>query len=178
MEKVLKMFISFLKIGAFTFGGGYAMIPIIEKEVVEKNEWVSKDEFMDMLVVAQSLPGAMSVNTSIFIGYKIGGVLGAVMALLGVALPSFLIILLVATVFMQFRSNYYVNLAFKGISAAVPILVLTGVVSLAKGVDKNKRNIIIFVISLIALIIFKINPIVVIIIAAIFGAIFLKGKVE
>lgn len=154
------------------------MIPIIEKEVVEKNEWVSKDEFMDMLVVAQSLPGAMSVNTSIFIGYKIGGVLGAVMALLGVALPSFLIILLVATVFMQFRSNYYVNLAFKGISAAVPILVLTGVVSLAKGVDKNKRNIIIFVISLIALIIFKINPIVVIIIAAIFGAIFLKGKVE
>ncbi|MCR6514710.1 MAG: chromate transporter [Clostridium sp.] len=178
MEKVLKMFVSFLKIGAFTFGGGYAMIPIIEKEVVEKNEWVSKDEFMDMLVVAQSLPGAMSVNTSIFIGYKIGGVLGAVMALLGVALPSFLIILLVATVFMQFRSNYYVNLAFKGISAAVPILVLTGVVSLAKGVDKNKRNIIIFVISLIALIIFKINPIVVIIIAAIFGAIFLKGKVE
>ncbi|WP_194191714.1 chromate transporter [Clostridium chrysemydis] len=178
MEKVLKMFISFLKIGAFTFGGGYAMIPIIEKEVVEKNEWVSKDEFMDMLVVAQSLPGAMSVNTSIFIGYKIGGVLGAVMALLGVALPSFLIILLVATVFMQFRSNYYVNLAFKGISAAVPVLVLTGVVSLSKGVDKNKRNIIIFVISLIALIIFKVNPIIVIIISAIFGAIFLKGKVE
>nr|WP_207729577.1 chromate transporter [Clostridium chrysemydis] len=172
------MFISFLKIGAFTFGGGYAMIPIIEKEVVEKNEWVSKDEFMDMLVVAQSLPGAMSVNTSIFIGYKIGGVLGAVMALLGVALPSFLIILLVATVFMQFRSNYYVNLAFKGISAAVPVLVLTGVVSLSKGVDKNKRNIIIFVISLIALIIFKVNPIIVIIISAIFGAIFLKGKVE
>lgn len=178
MEKVLKMFISFLKIGAFTFGGGYAMIPIIEKEVVEKNEWVSKDEFMDMLVVAQSLPGAMSVNTSIFIGYKIGGVLGAVMALLGVALPSFIIILLVATVFMQFRSNHYVNLAFKGISAAVPVLVLTGVVSLAKGVDKNKRNIIIFVIALIALIIFKVNPIVVIIISAIFGAIFLKGKVE
>lgn len=178
MEKVLKMFISFLKIGAFTFGGGYAMIPIIEKEVVDKNKWVSKDEFMDMLVVAQSLPGAMSVNTSIFIGYKIGGVLGAVMALLGVALPSFLIILLVATVFMQFRSNYYVNLAFKGISAAVPVLVLTGVVSLAKGVDKNKRNIIIFIISLVALIIFKVNPIIVIIIAAIFGAVFLKGKVE
>lgn len=178
MEKVLKMFISFLKIGAFTFGGGYAMIPIIEKEVVDKNKWVSKDEFMDMLVVAQSLPGAMSVNTSIFIGYKIGGVLGAIMALLGVALPSFLIILLVATVFMQFRSNYYVNLAFKGISAAVPVLVLTGVVSLAKGVDKNKRNIIIFIISLVALIIFKVNPIIVIIIAAIFGAVFLKGKVE
>ncbi len=178
MDKILKMFIAFFKIGAFTFGGGYAMIPIIEEEVVNKQGWVSKEEFMDMLVVSQSFPGAMAVNCSIFIGYKISGVIGGVVALLGVALPSFLIILLIATLFMQFRHNYYVNLAFKGISAAVPILVLTGVVSLAKGVNRNLRNGIILVLALLALTLFKINPIIVIVVAAIYGAIFLRKKVE
>ena len=178
MDKVLKMFIAFFKIGSFTFGGGYAMIPIIEEEVVNKQKWVSKEEFMDMLVVAQSFPGAMSINCSIFIGYKIAGVLGGVIALLGVALPSFLIILIVATFFMKFRENYYVNLVFKGISAAVPVLVLTGVISLAKGIDKNIRNGITIVLALIALVIFKINPIIVIIVAAIYGAVFLRKKVK
>ncbi len=178
MDKILKMFIAFFKIGAFTFGGGYAMIPIIEEEVVNKQGWISKEEFMDMLVVSQSFPGAMAVNCSIFIGYKISGVIGGVVALLGVALPSFLIILLIATLFMQFRHNYYVNLAFKGISAAVPILVLTGVVSLAKGVNRNLRNGIILVLALLALTVFKINPIIVIVVAAIYGAIFLRKKVE
>ncbi|MBP1890020.1 chromate transporter [Clostridium moniliforme] len=178
MDKVLKMFIAFFKIGAFTFGGGYAMIPIIEEEVVNKQKWVSKEEFMDMLVVSQSFPGAMSINCSIFIGYKIAGVLGGVIALLGVALPSFLIILIVATFFMKFRENYYVNLVFKGISAAVPVLVLTGVISLAKGIDKNIRNGITIVLALIALVIFKINPIIVIIVAAIYGAAFLRKKVK
>lgn len=178
MDKVLKMFIAFFKIGAFTFGGGYAMIPIIEEEVVNKQKWVSKEEFMDMLVVAQSFPGAMSINCSIFIGYKIAGGLGGVIALLGVALPSFLIILIVATFFMKFRENYYVNLVFKGISAAVPVLVLTGVISLAKGIDKNIRNGITIVLALIALVIFKINPIIVIIVAAIYGAVFLRKKVK
>ena len=178
MDKILKMFIAFFKIGAFTFGGGYAMIPIIEEEVVNKQGWVSKEEFMDMLVVSQSFPGAMAVNCSIFIGYKISGVIGGVVALLGVALPSFLIILLIATLLMQFRHNYYVNLAFKGISAAVPILVLTGVVSLAKGVNRNLRNGIILVLALLALTLFKINPIIVIVTSAIYGAIFLRKKVE
>lgn len=178
MDKVLKMFISFFKIGAFTFGGGYAMIPIIEEEVVNKQGWVTKEEFMDMLVVSQSFPGAMAVNSSLFIGYKIAGVIGAIVALLGVALPSFLIILIIAAFFMQFRDNYYVNLIFKGISAAVPILVLTGVISLAKGVNKNIRNGVTLVIALIALIIFKINPIIVIVVAAIYGAVFLRKKVE
>lgn len=178
MDKVWKMFLSFFKIGAFTFGGGYAMIPIIEEEVVNKQGWITKEEFMDMLVVSQSFPGAMSVNCSIFIGYKIAGVFGGVIALLGVALPSFLIILFVAAFFMQFRNNYYVNLVFKGISAAVPILVLTGVISLSKGIEKNIRNGIMIIIALIVLIIFKINPVIVIIAAAIYGVIFLREKVK
>lgn len=178
MDKVFKMFITFFKIGAFTFGGGYAMIPIIEEEVVKKQSWVSKEEFMDILVVSQSFPGAMAVNCSIFIGYNIAGFIGAVVALIGVALPSFLIILFIATLFMQFRHNYYVNLAFKGISSAVPILVLTGGFSLAKGINRNLRNIIILLLALIALIVFNINPIIVIVTSAIYGAIFLRKKVE
>ena len=93
MKKIWQMFISFFKIGAFTFGGGYAMIPIIEEEVVNKRKWITKEEFMDILVVSQSFPGAMAVNCSTFVGYKIGGIIGGIMGLLGVVLPSFIIIL-------------------------------------------------------------------------------------
>ena len=178
MKKIWQMFISFFKIGAFTFGGGYAMIPIIEEEVVNKRKWITKEEFMDILVVSQSFPGAMAVNCSTFVGYKIGGIIGGIMELLGVVLPSFIIILIVAAFFMQFRNNYYVDLIFKGISAAVPILVLAGVISLSKGVEKNIRNAIIIVIALIALIIFRINPVIVIIAAAIYGAVFLRKVVD
>ena len=178
MKKILQMFISFFKIGAFTFGGGYAMIPIIEEEVVNKRNWITKEEFMDILVVSQSFPGAMAVNCSTFVGYKIGGIIGGIMGLLGVVLPSFIIILIVAAFFMQFRNNYYVDLVFKGISAAVPILVLAGVISLSKGVEKNIRNGIIIVIALIALIFFRVNPVIVIIAAAIYGAVFLRKVVD
>ena len=178
MKKILQMFISFFKIGAFTFGGGYAMIPIIEEEVVNKRKWITKEEFMDILVVSQSFPGAMAVNCSTFVGYKIGGIIGGIMGLLGVVLPSFIIILIVAAFFMQFRNNYYVDLVFKGISAAVPILVLAGVISLSKGVEKNIRNGIIIVIALIALIFFRVNPVIVIIVAAIYGAVFLRKVVD
>lgn len=178
MKNILQMFISFFKIGAFTFGGGYAMIPIIEEEVVNKRKWITKEEFMDILVVSQSFPGAMAVNCSTFVGYKIGGIIGGIMGLLGVVLPSFIIILIVAAFFMQFRNNYYVDLVFKGISAAVPILVLAGVISLSKGVEKNIRNAIIIVIALIALIVFRVNPVIVIIVAAIYGAVFLRKVVD
>lgn len=177
MDRLLKMFVSFLKIGAFTFGGGYAMIPIIEEEVVNKNKWLQKEEFMDILVVSQSFPGALAINCSTFIGYKLGGALGGIVAILGVTLPSFIIIILIASVFMQFRDNYYVNLAFKGITAAVPMLVLIGVVSLSKGVDKNLQNIIIGAIALIALAVFDIHPLIVIVTAALYGIVFMRKKV-
>lgn len=178
MNRLLKMFLSFFRIGAFTFGGGYAMIPLIEEEVVNKNNWLNKDEFMDILVVSQSLPGALAVNCSTFIGYKLGGVLGGIIALLGVVLPSFLIILLIATFFMDFRNNYYVDKMFSGINAAVPILVLAGVLSIAKGIKKSTQNIIIFLLALLALTFFEINPIIVILAAAAYGAIFLREKGE
>lgn len=178
MKKLIELFISIFKIGAFTFGGGYAMIPLIEEEVVKNKGWLSKEEFVDILVVSQSLPGAVAVNTSIFLGYKISGMLGAITALLAVVLPSFFIILLIAMFFIQFRSNYYVNAAFKGITAAVPILVLVGAVSLSKGLEKNIRTLITIIIALVALIFFDIHPVIVIIISGIYGAIFLRKKVS
>lgn len=177
MKIIFEIFLSIFKIGAFTFGGGYAMIPLIEQEVVNNKKWLNKDEFMDVLVVAQSLPGAMAINASIFLGYRIAGILGAISALIAVILPSFIIIILIAAFFMQFRNNYYVNAAFMGITATVPMLVLVGAISLAKGIPKNLRSLITILISLIALIFFHINPVVVIIVSGVYGAIFLRGKV-
>ncbi|MGL5244782.1 MAG: chromate transporter, partial [Sarcina sp.] len=163
MNTALEMFFSFLKIGAFTFGGGYAMIPLIQEEVVNKRYWLTKEEFMDALIVAQSLPGVLAVNCSTYIGYKVSGLKGALLALLGTILPSILIILVIAKFFMGFRHNYYVNLAFKGISAAVPMLVLMGVISLFKTLKKTTINYIVISLAVVALTIFNIHPVIVII---------------
>lgn len=178
MKKLIELFISIFKIGAFTFGGGYAMIPLIEEEIVNNKRWLSKDEFVDILIVAQSLPGALAVNTSIFLGYKISGILGALTALMAVILPSFFIILIIAIFFMKFRDNYYVNAAFKGITAAVPMLVLVGAISLSKGLSKNLRTILTIIIALIALMFFNIHPVLVVVISGVYGAIFLREKVS
>ena len=178
MKKLIELFISIFKIGAFTFGGGYAMIPLIEEEVVNNKGWLSKEEFVDILIVAQSLPGALAVNTSIFLGYKISGILGAITALMAVILPSFFIILIIAIFFMQFRNNYYINAAFQGITAAVPILVLVGAISLSRGLSKNLRTILTIIIALIALMFFNIHPVLVVVISGVYGAIFLREKVS
>lgn len=177
MKKALGLFLSIFKIGAFTFGGGYAMIPLIEKEVVGNKGWITKEEFVDILVVSQSLPGALAINTSIFLGYKIEGLLGAIVALLAVVLPSFIIILIIAAFFMQFRDNYYVSAAFKGITAAVPILVLVGAISLSKGLEKNTRTVITIIVGLIALVFFNIHPVLVIVLSGLYGIIFLRKQV-
>lgn len=177
MKKSLELFLSIFKIGTFTFGGGYAMIPLIEEEVVVNKGWISKEEFLDILVVSQSLPGALAVNTSVFLGYKIGGFIGAMVALLAVILPSFLIILIIAVFFMKFRDNYYVSAAFKGITAAVPMLVLIGAISLSKGLEKNIRTLITIIVGIIALAFFNIHPVLVIIISGLYGVIFLKKQV-
>lgn len=172
------MFITFFKIGAFTFGGGYAMIPLIEAEVVEKNNWLTKEEFMDMIVISQTFPGALAVNTCLFIGYKIGGFVGAIVGVLGVILPSFFIIIAIAALFMRFRDNQYVDLAFKGIRAAVPMLVFTAVISLSKSVKKEWTNLFITLAALIAILFFNVHPVIVIICSGLYGIIFLRKKVD
>jgi len=172
------MFLSFFKIGAFTFGGGYAMIPLIQKEVVDDNEWISKEEFTDILVISQSFPGALAVNTSLFIGYKIKGVIGALVALLGTIIPSFLIILAVASSFSYFRDIPIVDNVFKGITGAVPVLVLIAVKSLSESVKKSTTNIIITIICVVSIVSFHVHPVIMIFLSALYGIFFSEREGE
>ena len=114
MQTLLVIFGSFFKIGLFTFGGGYAMIPLIEREVIDRRGWVERREFLDLLTLAQSVPGPIAVNTAVFVGYRMRGVRGALAALWGTILPSFTIILLIALFFADIRHNPVVDAAFKG----------------------------------------------------------------
>lgn len=133
MQRLRTIFLSFFKIGLFTFGGGYAMIPLIEREVIDNRRWVERKEFLDLLTLAQSVPGPISLNTSVFVGYKIRGLRGAAAALLGVVLPSFAIILMIALFFSDIRHNPVVDAAFKGMRPAVVALIIGPVISLARG---------------------------------------------
>ncbi len=129
----LQLFWSFFRIGLFTFGGGYAMIPLIQREVIDRTGWIRREEFLDLLTLAQSVPGPIAVNTSVFVGYKLHGFRGAVAALCGTVLPSFAIILLIALFFAGFRQNPVVDAAFKGMRPAVVALIIGPVISLARG---------------------------------------------
>ena len=133
MRELIERLRSFLKIGAFTFGGGYAMIPIIQYEVVNRRGWLSEQEFVELLTIAQAAPGPISLNTAVFVGYKCRGYKGAVAAILGVVIPSFVIILLVAMFFHTMRDNRWVDAAFKGMRPAVVALIVAPIVGLAKG---------------------------------------------
>jgi len=136
MVGLLELFLSFFKIGAFTFGGGYAMIPLIQREVVDRRRWIGKADFLDLLTVAQSAPGPISLNTSVFVGYKLRGYAGAAASILGAVLPSFSIILLVAVFFAGIRDNAVVEAAFKGMRPAVVALIIGPVVTLAQGMHQ------------------------------------------
>ena len=133
-----RLFKIFAKIGAFTIGGGAAMIPIIEREVVDKNKWLTSEEFLDIISIAQSAPGVIAVNVSIFVGQKICGVKGSIVATLGSILPPFITILLIAAVFTSFQENEIVQSVFKGIRPAVVALIAAPVIRMA---IKNKLNI-------------------------------------
>lgn len=120
---LFQLFWTFLKIGAFTFGSGYAMIPLIEHEIVDKKKWFEKDDFWNQFAIAQSMPGPFSLNTAVFVGYKMGGSLGVFASVFGLVIPSFLIILLIAMYLTEFRENSIVEAAFKGIRPAVIALI-------------------------------------------------------
>jgi len=129
----LQLFAAFFKIGLFTFGGGYAMIPLIQREVIERHKWIDNKDFVDMLVLAQSTPGPIAVNTAVFVGYKTAGVAGAVAATLGTVLPSFIVILLLALFFAEVRENRYVDAAFRAMRPAVVALIVAPLMGLVKG---------------------------------------------
>ncbi len=166
-----QLFYIFFKIGSFTFGGGYAMIPLIQKEVVDNKNWIDKNEFIDMLAMAQSAPGVMAINTSIFIGYKIRGFKGSVVAALGTALPSFIIILLIAMVFTNFRTNETVERIFKGIRPAVVALIAAPLYNMAKSAGVTWKTIFIPIVAVLLIAWLGVSPIWVVL-AALVGGIF------
>ena len=131
-----QLFISFLKIGSFTFGGGYAMVPIIEREVIDRRGWVAREDFLDLLTIAQSAPGPIALNTAVFVGYKIRGIWGALSALLGIVIPSFTIIHLVAIFFADIRQNSVVDAAFKAMRPAVVALIIAPILGLVRGMHR------------------------------------------
>lgn len=133
MRRYWELFTSFLKIGVFTFGGGYAMIPIIQREVIVARGWIREQEFLDLLTLAQSAPGPISLNTAVFVGYKMYGYRGAVTALAGVVLPSFVIMLLIAIFFAEVRHNAIIYAAFKGIRPVVVALMFAPIIGFTKG---------------------------------------------
>ena len=136
-QKVLKLFLSFFKIGAFTFGGGYAMIPLIQHEVSEKNEWITDEDMLEIVAIAESTPGPIAINSATFVGYRVCGVLGSVAATLGVVVPSFLIMLCVFFVLNKFEDLPAVQYAFMGIRACVLALVLKALISMYKKCEKT-----------------------------------------
>ena len=133
MRRYWELFTSFFKIGLFTFGGGYAMIAIIQREVITTRRWISEQEFLDLLTLAQSAPGPISLNTAVFVGYKMYGYRGALTSLVGVALPSFVIMLLIAAFFSQIRHNPIMDAAFKGIRPVVVALMFAPIIGFTKG---------------------------------------------
>jgi chromate transporter len=168
-------FKTFFKIGIFTLGGGYAMIPSIEEEVVNKKQWVSKDEMLDLIAIAQSCPGVFAINIATFIGYKLNKTRGAIATTIGTALPSFLIILAIAMFFSQFKENPYVAAMFKGIRPAVVALIAVPTFNLGKRAQLNMWTIWIPIVSALLIWLLGVSPIWIIIAAGIGG--FIYGRI-
>ncbi|MGD9963831.1 MAG: chromate transporter [Candidatus Izemoplasmatales bacterium] len=179
---LLTLFLTFFKIGLFTFGGGYAMIPFIHQYAVEKYKWITDDEFLDIIAIAESTPGPIAINSATYIGYKVKGVKGSALATFGVALPSIIIIILIAAFFMQFKDNIYVEYAFKGIRIGVSVLVLNAAIRMYKKLDKNLLSYFLILLGF-SMIFFEIIPVIlVIVIGGVIGILYqvyqLRGEVK
>ncbi|MCC3143919.1 chromate transporter [Halanaerobium sp. Z-7514] len=176
IKRLLKMFLTFFKIGLFTFGGGLAMIPIMEKEFVDKQGWVDKEKFVNAVSITQTVPGAVAINMSIFFGYNIAGFAGALVAALGIALPSFLVILTIALVFRNFNDYLIVQNILKGIRPAVVALIIYAGLDLAKYIDWDLPLALTTTLVLIIALSFAVNPAFLILMAIIFGSISYKKE--
>ena len=169
MKKYLKLFWTFFKIGLFTFGGGYAMISMIHKESVEKNKWINEEDMNNIIVVAESTPGPIAINSSTFIGYKAGKFLGSLIATIGVILPSLIIIILISIFLDYFENSKIITYAFEGIRASIIILMSEAIFKLAKPLKKNAFFISLFSTSFILNFFFSVGAITLIISGIIIG---------
>lgn len=154
-----QLFSSFFRIGALTFGGGYAMLPMLQREVVDKHHWVTEEDVLDCYAIGQCTPGVIAVNTATFVGYRQGKILGAVIATLGVIAPSFIIISIIALVLSHFAEYPAVIHAFAGIRVAVAVLVVMAVVKLFKSGIKNTLGLIVMLLSFLLTVIFGLSPV-------------------
>lgn len=148
MKTLLILFLAFLKLGAFTFGGGYAMIPEIKATVVEKYHWLTDDEILEVIAIAESTPGPMAINMATFVGYKIKGFFGSLVATLSVSLPSFIIIFVISLFLQQFLALEYVTYAFVGINAAVAILIIFAGLDMIKKMKKTLLPVTLMILTL------------------------------
>ena len=152
---ILTLFLTMLKIGAFTFGGGYAMIALLENEFVTKRKWMEKEEFLNMVAIAESTPGPIAINSATYIGFKQAGVLGSVAATLGVVLPSFIIIYVISLFLDTFLTFELVGYAFRGIQAGVVYLILSAGLKMLKGLKKNPMSVTILCTVLVLMVAFS-----------------------
>ncbi len=176
-----KVFATFFKIGAFTFGGGYAMIPLIQKEAVDKHGWVTEDDILDIIAIAESTPGPIAINSATFVGYRACGVLGSVAATLGVVLPSFVLIFAISFVLRQFQEIKAVQYAFQGIRAGVLALLCKALWGMYKKNKKNWASYIVMAGSFLLTAIFDVSVLPVLVGCAVFGLVtarLMKGQVE
>jgi chromate transporter len=172
------IFKTFFKIGAFTIGGGYAMLPIIQKEVVENKKWMKDEEFLDSIAVTNSLPGPLAINCATFVGYKTAGLPGALSAVLGAVMPSFLIILVIAVFFTTIADNKIVEQVFAGIRPAVVALIAFALLKLVKSMGINAVNISISVAVLLLILLLDFHPAITIIICGVLGFFFFRKEAE
>ncbi len=180
-KELLKVFAAFFRIGAFTFGGGIAMIPLIQKEASEKNKWVTDDDILEIIAIAESTPGPIAINSATFVGYRACGVIGSVVATLGVVLPSFLIILALSFVLQQFQQLRAVQYAFQGIRAGVLALLCKSLWTMYKKSPKGWVSYVAMGAAFILTAFFSVNVIFVIIGCGIFGllsALYLQRREE
>ncbi|WP_299997684.1 chromate transporter [uncultured Clostridium sp.] len=169
MKELFDLFWTFCKIGALTFGGGYAMLPLIQREIVENKKWSTEKEILDYYAVGQCTPGVIAVNTATFIGFKLRGIVGGLVATLGVIFPSIIIILIIASFLQSFASLAIVQSAFAGIRVAVVALIITTVIKLIKSSVKDYLGIIITVVTFVLSAFIGISPVYIVIAAGLIG---------
>ena len=183
-KEYLSLFLTMLKIGLFTFGGGYAMIALLENEFVAKKKWIEKDEFLDVAAIAESTPGPIAINAATYIGFKNAGIVGSIIATLGICIPSFVIIYAISLFFDAFLSLTWVAYAFKGIQICVVYLILSAGLKMLKQMKKTAFNIIIILITLICMVVLslfavKFSTIFYILISGAFGVVvYFLGKLK
>ena len=170
-RQLFQIFTTFMKIGIFTFGGGYAMIPLIQRETVVKRKWVDDDDILDIVAIAESTPGPIAINASTFVGYRVGGFFGAVVGTVGMILPSFIIILAISFVLNSFQDVQAVKYAFSGIRAGVLALIIRALWLMYKNVEKCAVSYIVMAAAFILSAFTSVNVIVVIAGCALFGLI-------